>query len=151
MSAQIKDWLPFLAGLAFWPKIIVTIIVLASAAFILIAMWTPKVKPDVSCSMEYPIKVEDEKIFRNKRNPDIILQNNGPIKAVSVSCDITIYLYDEKKDLIYEAVYCKFKGFDHAFSAQELEPFNEIRQSVLGVNTENTIAVYSVTAKYHLA
>lgn len=107
------------------------------------------VKPDVSCSMEYPIKVENEKIFRNKRNPDIILKNNGPIKAVSVSCNIMIYIYDAKKSLIAYASEWKFKGFDHTFSAQELEPFAEIRQSVMGDNTENTIAVYSVTAKYH--
>ena len=42
MITQIKNWLPFLAGLAFWPKVFVTIIVLALAAFILIATWAPE-------------------------------------------------------------------------------------------------------------
>lgn len=39
---QIREWLPFLAGLGSWPKIIVSIIVLALAVLILIAMWSPK-------------------------------------------------------------------------------------------------------------
>jgi len=42
MFTQIRDWLPFLAGFAFWPKVVVTIIVLALVAFILIAIWAPR-------------------------------------------------------------------------------------------------------------
>ena len=33
--------------------------------------WNQKnIKPDIACSMEYPIKVQDDKVFRNKKNPD---------------------------------------------------------------------------------
>ena len=57
--------------------------------------WHQKtVIPNISCSMKYPIKVEDDKVARNKRNPDVIITNNGPIKVVSVVCDIKVYVYN---------------------------------------------------------
>lgn len=107
------------------------------------------IKPDISCSMEYPIKVEDDKVFRNKRNPDIIVKNDGPLKVVSVSCDIKIYVYNGKKDKIIDFIDFGFSGFDHAVSTPELEPFNEVRYSCIGINGEDLIAVYYVSASYH--
>ena len=41
--------------------------------------------PDITCTMEYPIKAEGDKVFRNKHNPEIVISNNGPVKALSVS------------------------------------------------------------------
>lgn len=41
MIDQIKEWLPFLAGLGFLPKVIVTLIVFCIAALILLALWWP--------------------------------------------------------------------------------------------------------------
>jgi len=40
--------------------------------------------PDIVCTMEYPIKAEEDKVFRDKHNPDIIISNNGPVSALSV-------------------------------------------------------------------
>lgn len=107
------------------------------------------IKPDISCSMEYPIKVEGDKVFRKKRNPDIIIKNNGPIKTVSVFCDIKTYVYNGKKDKITSFIDFGFRGFDHAVSTAELEPFNEVRYSCIGINGEDLIAVYSVIVNYH--
>lgn len=106
-------------------------------------------KPEISCSMEYPIKKENDKYFRNNRNPDIVVRNNGPIKAVSVSCDIKIYQYDLSKNEIVQFVDMGFKTFDHAFSAQELKPFDELRHSAIGLSGKDVLALYVVKVDYH--
>jgi hypothetical protein len=58
------------------------------------------VQPHITCSMEYPIKIEDDKVFRDKHNPEIVISNNGPVKALSVSGEVEAYRYDSKKDEI---------------------------------------------------
>ena len=55
------------------------------------------VQPDIACSMEYPIKNEDDRVFRDKHNPVIVISNNGPVKALSVSGEVEAYQYDLKK------------------------------------------------------
>lgn len=111
---------------------------------------TPQnIKPDISCLMEYPIKVENDKYFRNKRNPDIVVKNNGPINVVSVSCDIKIYGYDLAKNKIIRFVDTGFRSFDHAFSAQELKPFDELRHSTIGLPGKDVLAIYVVKVNYH--
>jgi len=106
-------------------------------------------KPEISCQMEYPIKVEGDKVFRNKSNPDIIIKNNGPIIALSVSCDLKTYVYHRKRDEVTTLFDYGFKGFTHAVSAQKLEPFSEVRYSCVGVNGEDLTAVYSLSITYH--
>jgi len=108
-----------------------------------------KVKPDVSCLMEYPIKIENDKYFRNKRNPDIVVKNSGPIKAISVSCDIKIYQYDLARNEIIRYLDTGFKSFDHVFSAPELKPFDELRHSTIGLTGKDTLAIYVVKVNYH--
>jgi hypothetical protein len=56
MLSQMRDWLPFLAELAFWPKVLVTLIVLALAAFVLTAIWAPRQvrKADIDITAEKP-------------------------------------------------------------------------------------------------
>lgn len=107
------------------------------------------VKPNISCFIEYPIKTEGDKTFRDKRNPQIVIKNDGPIKAVSVTADIKIYVYDEEKDQITNYADMGFMSFDHSLSAQELLPFNELRQSCIGINREHWVAVYYVKVNYY--
>lgn len=107
-------------------------------------------KPDISCSMEYPIiKDEKNKYSRNTRNPDIVVSNNGPIKAVSVSCIVKIYGYDLSKNEIIGFAVEGFKSFDHAFSTQELKPFEELRHSALGLNGKDILAIYALKVDFH--
>ncbi|MBW2739708.1 MAG: hypothetical protein JRE64_12865 [Deltaproteobacteria bacterium] len=109
----------------------------------------PIVKPNISCSMEYPIKVEKDKVFRNKRNPEIVVKNNGPIKVVSVSGDIKIYEYNLSKNEIIGFGDEGFRSFDHAFSTQELKPFNELRHSTVGLTGKDLLSIYIVKVNYH--
>ena len=60
--------------------------------------------PDISCSMEYPIKVEKDRSFRDTKNPAIIIKNSGPIAAVSLSAVINIYVYNTKENEIVEFI-----------------------------------------------
>jgi len=107
------------------------------------------VKPEISCSMENPIQFENDKYFRNKRNPNIIVRNNGPIKAVSVSCDIKIYDYNLAQNKIVAFVETGFRSFAQAFFAQELEPFDELRRSTLGTKGKDILGIYVVKVNYH--
>lgn len=107
------------------------------------------VKPNISCSMEYPIKVEKDKVFRNKRNPEIVVKNNGPIKVVSVSGDLKIYEYNLSKNEITGFGDEGFRSFDHAFSAQELKPFDELRHSTVGLTGKDLLSIYIVKVNYH--
>lgn len=107
------------------------------------------VKPDISCAMEYPIEVNNGKVFRNKQNPMVVIKNKGPIRAVSPSCDIKIYLYDAEKHKITKFIDHGFMSFDHAVSAQELEPFQELNYSCIGVNEKNLVAIYFVSVRYY--
>ena len=109
----------------------------------------PIVKPNISCSMEYPIKVEKDKVFRNKRNPEIVVKNNGPIKVVSVSGDLKIYEYNLSKNEITGFADVGFRSFDHAFSAQELKPFDELRHSTIGLTGKDLLSIYIVKVNYH--
>jgi len=76
--------------------------------------------PDITCTMEYPIKAEDDKVFRDKHNPGIIVSNNGPVSALSVSGDVNGYQYNTQKDAITGYAYQGMKSFDHALSKKEL-------------------------------
>ena len=107
-------------------------------------------KPDIKCTMEYPIKAEDDKIFRNKHNPEVVISNNGPVKALSVSGDVKAYRYDSQKDEITGFVYQGMKSFDHAFSKEELKPFDELRHPTMGMSGENILAIYVVSVIYHI-
>lgn len=113
--------------------------------------WSHKnAKPDILCLMEYPIEKDEKNNYtRNKRNPDIVVSNNGPIKAVSVSCDIKIYRYDLSKSEITGFVDEGFKSFDHAFSVQELKPFEELRHSTIGLTGKDVLAIYVLNVDYH--
>ena len=113
--------------------------------------WSPNnAKPDILCSMEYPIEKDEKNNYsRNTRNPDIVLSNNGPIKAVSVSCDIKIYGYDESKNEIIKFADEGFKSFDHAFFAQELKPFEELRHSSIGLTGKDVLAIYALKVDYY--
>jgi hypothetical protein len=108
-----------------------------------------RVKPNISCVMEYPIKVENDKIFRNKRNPDVVIKNEGPIKVVSLTGKIKIYVYNTKEDKITNFIDTRCGGFNHSLSAQELEPFKEIRDSCLSVKGEDLITIYFVNVNYY--
>jgi hypothetical protein len=107
-------------------------------------------KPTITCSLEYPIKAEGDKVFRNKRNPDVVISNNGPVKVVSISGRVKVYQYDSEKDEITAFAYQGLKSFDHAFSSKELEPFDELRHSTLGLSGENVLVIYVVSVAYHV-
>ena len=105
-------------------------------------------EPNISCLMEYPIKVEEDRSYRDTKNPTIIIKNSGPVTAVSLSAVINIYVYNIKENKIVEFIKTGFKGFDHAISAKELKPFEDIEHSTIGVNGKDIIAVYSVSVNY---
>lgn len=108
------------------------------------------VKPEISCSMEYPVESQDDKVFRNTRNPEIVISNKGPIRALSVSVDVEIYNYDYHIDKIVSVHGQGEKSFDHIIAREELKPFDEIRFSSAGSSGDNLIAVYVVSVVYHI-
>ncbi len=108
-----------------------------------------EIEPKISCVIEYPIKVENEKPYRNTKNPSIFIKNSGPIPAISLSATIDIYAYNTKDNEIVELIKTGFKGFDHAMSAKELEPFSDIEYSTIGIDGKDIIAVYSVSVSYY--
>lgn len=144
-----------------WNMIIaITSVILAGAAVVSLILAIQKcstgkklshqhVKPDISVSIEYPIKVEEDKAYRNTRNPDIIIRNNGPIKAVALSGDIKIYIYDTEQEEIANYVDVGFQGFDHVMSTKELEPFDQIKHSTVGVKGKKLIAAYLINIVFH--
>lgn len=107
------------------------------------------IKPSISCIMEYPIKVKNDKPYRNTKNPSIIIKNSGPIPAVSISATVDIYIYNTKEDKITQLIKTGFKGFDHAMSAKELDPFSDIKHSTIGINGKYLIAVYYIGVSYY--
>jgi len=107
------------------------------------------VKPNISCSMEYPIKAENGKYSRDKRNPDIIVRNNGPIKAVALTVDVKIYTYNTELERIVEYTDIGLEGFGFVQSAKELEPFDHIKHSTIGVKGKNLIAAYLIDIVFH--
>lgn len=106
--------------------------------------------PDISCTMEYPIKTEDDKIFRDKHNPEIIVSNNGPVSALSVSGNVNIYQYDSQKDAITGYAYQGMKSFDYAFSKKEFKPFEDLRHPTMGMNGENILAIYITDVVFYV-
>jgi len=108
------------------------------------------VKPAITCTLEYPIKAEGDKVFRNKRNPDVVISNNGPVKVVSISGSVKAYRYDSAKEEITAIVYQGIKSFNHTFSRKELEPFDELRHSTIGLSGENVLAIYVVGIVYYV-
>ena len=107
------------------------------------------IEPKISCLMEYPIKVENEKPYRNTKNPSIFIKNSGPIAAVSLSATVDIYVYNTKEKKISELIKTGFKGFDHAMSTKELEPFSDIEHSTIGIDGKDIISVYSISVNYY--
>jgi hypothetical protein len=105
--------------------------------------------PDITCTMEYPIKAEDDKVFRDKHNPDIIVSNNGPVSALSVSGNVNAYQYDSKKDAITGHAYQGMKNFDHAFSKEELKLFEDLRHPTMGMTGKNILAIYLIDVVFH--
>ena len=66
MIDKIKAWLPFLAGLGLFPKIIVTLIVVCVAVLILIALWWPD---QISKTDNQKTAINPQKnIFKNTLN-----------------------------------------------------------------------------------
>ena len=106
--------------------------------------------PDITCTMEYPIKAEDDKVFRNKHNPEIVISNNGPVKALSVSGDVRSYRYNSEKDKIVSVVSQGMKSFSHSFFKEELKPFDELRHPTMGLAGVNLIGIFIITVTYHL-
>ena len=107
------------------------------------------VKPNISCSMEYPIKGKNGKYSRDKRNPDIIVRNNGPIKAVALTVNVKIYSYNPELRRIVNYSDPGLEGFDFVQSDKELEPFDHIKHSTIGVKRKNIIAAYLVDIVFH--
>jgi len=106
--------------------------------------------PDITCTMEYPIKAEEDKVFRDKHNPDIIISNNGPVSALSVSGNVNTYQYNSQKDAITGYAYQGMKNFDHAFAKEELKPFEDLRHPTMGMTGENILAVYIIDVVFHV-
>jgi hypothetical protein len=106
--------------------------------------------PDITCTMEYPIKSEEDKVFRDKHNPDIIISNNGPVSALSVSGNVNGYQYNSQKDAITGYYYHGMKNFDHAFAKEELKPFDDLRHPTMGMTGENILAVYIIDVVFHI-
>ena len=108
------------------------------------------VQPEITCSMEYPIKNEDDGVFRDKHSPEIVISNNGPVTALSVFGEVEAYRYDSKKDKITGFVNQGMKSFDHAFSKKKLKPFDEMRHPTMGMSGENILAIYVVKVVYYV-
>lgn len=106
--------------------------------------------PGITCTMEYPIKAEEDKIFRGMHNPDIIISNNGPVSALSVSGNVNAYQYNSQKDAITGYVYQGMKNFDHAFAKEELKPFEDLRHPTTGMTGENILAVYIIDVVFYV-
>jgi hypothetical protein len=100
--------------------------------------------------MEYPIKAEDDKFFRDKHNPEIVISNNGPVKALSVSGNVNSYRYNSEKDKIVSVVSQGMKSLNHSFFKEELKPFDELRHPTIGLAGDNMIGVYIITVVYHI-
>jgi len=106
--------------------------------------------PDITCTMEYPIKAEEDKVFRDKHNPDIIISNNGPVSALSVSGNVNAYQYNSQKDAITGYAYQGMKNCEHSFAKEELKPFDDLRHPTMGMTGENVLAVYIIDVVFHV-
>jgi hypothetical protein len=72
------------------------------------------------------------------------------VTALSVSGKINAYQYDSQKDEITGFAYQGMKSFDHAFSKEELKPFEELRRPTMGISGENILAIYIISLVYHV-
>ncbi len=106
------------------------------------------IEPNISCLMEYPIKVEGEHTYRDTNNPNVIINNSGPVTAISLSAEINIYIYNKKEKKIDYFIKTGFKGFDHSISANKLEPFSDIEDSTIGINGNDVITMYLICINY---
>ena len=106
--------------------------------------------PNISCTMEYPIKSEGDKVFRNKHNHELVISNNGPVKALSVSGRVELFNYNLINDKITTYTNQGMNNFDHAFHKEELKPFEEMRHPTIGLSGEKILAIYIVRVAYHV-
>ena len=106
--------------------------------------------PDITCTMEYPIKAEGDKVFRNKHNPEIVISNNGPVKALSVSGNVMSYRYNSDEDKIVSKMTQGMKKLTHSFFKEELKPFDELRHPTMGLTGKNVIGIYIVRVVYYI-
>jgi len=100
--------------------------------------------------MEYPIKAEDDKVFRNKHNPEIVISNNGPVKVLSVSGSVISYRYNSDQDKIVSKITQGMKSLTHSFFKEELKPFDELRHPTIGLTGNNVIGIYILIVTYYV-
>ena len=107
-------------------------------------------KPEISISMEYPLKIENDEVLGTQVNPEVLITNHGPVNAVSLSGDIKIYIYYKDQDKIILYYDPDQKGFHFFLSKKILEPFDTLRKSCFSFSGEGVIAIYVVHVVYYL-
>jgi hypothetical protein len=103
-------------------------------------------EPIVRSYLEHPIITEGNQPSINKKNPDAILRNDGPVIALSVKVDLWV-LYFQREQVTNAGSLGK-SPHGHLFAVDELKPSQELRQSVVG-GSGSSLAAYIMDIEFN--
>jgi len=106
--------------------------------------------PQLTCSMVFSDAKGNLETLTAKHNPDIVIRNQGPAKAVSVAWTARVYRYDTEKEAITAFAIQDPRKLSQADLQKELLPSQELRQTTLGLPGKHIVAVYFVSVDYRI-
>ena len=100
-------------------------------------------EPNITCALVFPTETEDQ-------NPEVVIRNDGPVKAVSIYWDVKVYQYDLVIDDITACAMLGSGSRDHTFFHKKINPSEEFRHSTIGLSGENVLAIYLISGFYYV-
>lgn len=108
------------------------------------------IDPDIQSKLEYPINLENDEALKQTNNPEVIITNIGPIKAVAFSVDYKSYYYDKNRDAIEGPCELKKETHGHLIFVKDLQPSEDIKAELNGYKyADNSVGIYMFTLKYY--
>ena len=95
------------------------------------------------------MKLEKDAVRKQTDNPELVITNIGPIKAVAFSLDYKAYFYDKNLTTIAASTELRKETHGHLIFVKELHPSEEIKQQLNGFHDKDKIGIYTFTMKYY--
>lgn len=102
------------------------------------------ITPEIFSKIEFPFRVNKY----DTTNPEIIIFNNSPLKAISITVDVLDILYDTNKKEVVKYIASKHDPHDHLLFLEELAPGKSERKSIAGTNFSDCIDTFIIDLAY---
>ena len=107
-------------------------------------------QPLLTCSMAFAHEGESHKTLTAAHNPDIVIRNPGPFKALSVAWKARVYRYDALKQAITAFAIQDPRKLGQTDFQKEIPPSDELRHATMGLPGDHIVAVYFVRVDYRI-